>query len=112
MSILCKKVSEKVRGHCHLTGKHRVTTHKICNKKTTHKQSSFIPFVFHKFCNYDCHLFLTKLVDGKNVKVKIEIIPKTNEYYLSIKHGCIRFIDSYRFLSYNLDNIVKILDND
>ena len=32
--------------------------------------------------------------------------PKTNEEYVSVTNGCFRFIDSYRFLSSNLDEIV------
>ena len=36
-----------------------------------------------------------KLDDEKNDKVKIKIIPKTNEEYISVKYGCIRFIESY-----------------
>ena len=32
-------------------------------------------------------------------KFKFKIIPKTNEEYISVKNGCIRFIDSYRLLS-------------
>ena len=50
-----------------------------------------------------------KLVDKKNDKVKFEIIPKTNEEYISVIYGCIRFIDSYRFLSSSLDSLVKTL---
>ena len=69
----------------------------------------FIPFVFHKFSNYDCHMFFKKLVDMTNDKVEFEIIPKTNEEYISVTHGCIRFIDSYRFLSSSLDSLVKTL---
>ena len=46
----------------------------------------------------------------KNDKVKFEIIPKTNEEYISVTYGCIRFIDSYRFLSSGLDSLVKNLD--
>ena len=30
---------------------------------------------------------------------KFDIIPKTNEEYKSVTYGCIRFIDSYQFLS-------------
>ena len=48
----------------------------------------------------------------KKDKVKFEIIPKTNEEYISVKYGCIRFIDSYRFLSESLDKLVKNLDED
>ena len=52
------------------------------------------------------------MVDLKKDKVKFEIIPKTNEEYITVKYGCIRFIDSYRFLSESLDKLVKNLDDD
>ena len=42
-------------------------------------------------------MFFKKLVDLKKDKVKFKIIPKTNEEYIAVKYGCIRFIDSYRF---------------
>ena len=45
----------------------------------------------------------------KNDKVKIDIITETNEEYISVTYGCIRFIDSYRFLSSGLDSLVKTL---
>ena len=57
-------------------------------------------------------MFFKRLIDLKKYKVKFEIIPKTNEEYISVKYGCIRFIDSYRFLSESLDNLVKNLDED
>ena len=50
-----------------------------------------------------------KSVDKKNDKVKFDIIPKTNEEYISVTYGCIRFIDSYRFLSSGLDSLVRTL---
>ena len=56
--------------------------------------------------------FFKKLVDLKEDKVKFKIIPKTNEEYISVKYGFIRFIDSYRFLSESLDKLVKNLDED
>ena len=101
--------SEKVRDHCHLTGKYRGTAHSKCNINVTQKQSNFIPFIFHNFSNYDCHMFFKKLVDKKKDKVDFDIIPKTNEEYISVTYGCIRFIDSYRFLSSGLDSLVKTL---
>ena len=107
----CEKeiLSDKVRDHCHLTGKYRGPAHNTCNINVTQKQSNFIPFIFHNFSNYDCHMFFKKLVDKKNDKVKFDIIPKTNEEYISVTYGCIRFIDSYRFLSSGLDSLVKAL---
>ena len=50
-----------------------------------------------------------KLVDKKKDKVDFDVIPKTNEEYTSVTFGCIRFIDSYRFLSSGLDSLVKTL---
>ena len=43
----------------------------------------------------------------KKDKIKIDFIPKTNEEYMSIRYGCIRSIDSYRFLSSSLGSLVK-----
>ena len=53
--------------------------------------------------------FFKNLVDKKKDKVEFEIIPKTNEEYISVTYDCIRFIDSYRFLSSSLDSLVKTL---
>ena len=107
----CEKeiLSDKVRDHCHLTGSYRGPAHNTCNINVTQKQSNFIPFIFHNFSNYDCRMFFKKLVDKKKDKVDFEIIPKTNEEYISVNYGCIRFIDSYRFLSSGLDSLVKTL---
>ena len=92
-----------------MTGKYRGPSHDECNINVTQKQSSFIPFVFHNFSSYDCHMFFKKLVDKKNDKVKVDIIPKTNEEYISVTYGCIRFIDIYSFLSSGLDSLVETL---
>ena len=110
----CEKeiLSDKVRDHCHLTGKNRGPAHNTCNINVKQKDSNFIPFAFHNFSNYDCHMFFKRLVDLKKDKVKFKIIPKTNEKYIAVKYGCIRFIDSYRFLSESLDKLVKNLDED
>ena len=114
MCRFCEKnnESDKVKDHCHLTGKYRGPAHNICNNNVTQEQSNFIPFLFHNFSNYDCHMFFKKLVDKKNDKVKFDIIPKTNEEYASVTYGCIRFIESYRFQSCSLYSLVKtIVDN-
>ena len=104
--------SDKVRDHCHLTGKYRGLAHSISNINVKQKDSNFIPFAFHNFSNYDCRMFFRRLIDLKKDKVKFEITPKTNEEYIAIKYGCIRFIDSFRFLSESLDKLVKNLDED
>ena len=109
----CEKeiLSDKVRGHCHLTGKYIGPSHSKCNINVTQKQSNFIPLVFQNFSNYDCHMFFKKLVDKKKDKVDFEIILKTDEEYISVTYGCFRFTDSYRFLSSSLDSLVKTLDD-
>ena len=99
----------KVRDHCHLTGKCRGPAHNTCNNNVSQQQSNFIPFLFHNFSNYDCHIIFKKLVDKKKDKVDFDIIPKTNEEYTSVTYGCIRSIDSYRFLSSGLDSLVETL---
>ena len=48
-----------------------------------------------------------KLVDKENDNVKFDIFPKTNEDYISVTYGCIRFVDIYRFPSNSLDSLVK-----
>ena len=101
--------SDKVRDHCHLTGKYRGPGHNTCNINVTQKQSNFIPFLLHNFSNYDCYMFFKKLVDKKKDKVDFENIPKTNEEYISVTYGCIGFIDIYRFLSSGLDSLVETL---
>ena len=107
----CEKYIEtdKVRDHCHLTGKYRGPAHNECNLQVKQKDSNFITIGLHNFSNYDCHMFFKTLVDRKKDKVDFEIIPKTDEKYISVKYGCIKFIDTYRFLSSSLNKLVKTL---
>ena len=65
-------ISDKVRDHCHLTGNYRGPSHNVCNINVKQKDSIFIPFIFHNFSNYDCHMFFKKLVDRKNDRVKFD----------------------------------------
>ena len=102
---------EKVRDYCILTGKYRGPAHFQChiNVKDKQKQYNFIPIIFHNFSNYDCHLFFKTLIDEKPDNINLSVIPKTNEEYISVNYGCLRFVDSYRFLQDSLDNLVKTL---
>ena len=52
-------------------------------------------------------MFFKKSAVMMNDKVNFDIIPKTNGEYLPVTYGCIRFIDSYWFLSMSLDGLVK-----
>ena len=110
----CEKeiVSDKIRDQCQLTSKYKRPAHNTCNINVKQKDTIFITFAFHIFSNYERHMFFKKLVHLKKDKVKFKIIPKTNEEYIVVKYDCIRFIDSYRFLSESLDKLIKNLDED
>ena len=95
-----------------MTGNYRGPAHNTCNINVKQKDSNFLPFAFHNFSSYDCHMFFKRLVDLKKDRVMFKIVPKINEEYIAVKYGCIRFIDSYRFLSESLDKLVKNLDED
>ena len=102
--------TDKIRGHCHLTDKYRGPAHSVCKINVTQQQTNIVPFIFHNFSSYDCHMFFKRLVDLKKDKVKLKNKPKTNEQYISVRYGCIKLIDSYRFLSESLDELVENLD--
>ena len=103
---------EKVRDHDHLTGKYRGAAHNICNINCKQRSSSFIPIFFHNFSGYDCHLIFEELLtEAYNQNYNPTIIPKSLENYVSVQVGCLRFLDSYQFLSSSLDKLVKSLDN-
>ena len=104
--------SDKVRNHCHLTRNYRESAHESCKFFVPQKQSKFYPFIFRNFRNYDCHLILKELIDRKNAEAKFHFIPETNEEFNSVTYGSIRVFDSYRFLSYSLEEIFKNLDDD
>ena len=107
----CNKYIEtdKVRDHCHLTGNYRGPAHNEYNLKVKQKDSDFITVGLHNFSNYDCHMFFKALVDRKKDGVDFKILPKTDEKYISVTYGCIKFIDTYRFLTGSLDKLVKAL---
>ena len=104
----CEKdiISDKVGDFCHLIGKYRGPAPNNCNINVKQKKSTFLPFAFDNFSNFDCHMFFEKLVDLKNEKVKFKIILETNEDYISVTYVCIRYFDGYTFLSESLDKLV------
>ncbi|XP_060844037.1 uncharacterized protein LOC132924001, partial [Rhopalosiphum padi] len=67
----CKRsfdTNEKVRDHCHLTGRFRQSLCSRCNLKL--KQPKFVPCFFHNLSNYDAHFIVTELgYDANSIKV-------------------------------------------
>ena len=117
--------NEKVKDHCHYTGRFRGASHNSCNLK--YKKPKFIPVIFHNLSGYDSHLFIKNL---GNTDGNIDCIPNNEEKYISftkntvtgsytnkegktkpIKHK-IRFIDSFKFMSTSLDSLVNNLPDD
>ncbi|XP_065653011.1 uncharacterized protein LOC136080322 [Hydra vulgaris] len=113
---------DKVRDHCHITGKYRGVAHRSCN--LNYKIPKFFPVLFHNLSGYDSHLFIKKLSGGK-----LSRIPNNEEKYISfsreikvdeyIKEGKkfevkreLRFLDSYRFEPFSLDALSKNLAKD
>ena len=116
---------EKVKDHCHYTGRFRGAAHNSCNLK--YKKPKLIPVVFHNLSGYDSHLFIKNLgfTEGN-----IDCIPNNEEKYISftkntvvgsytnkegkdklIKHK-IRFIDSFKFMNTSLESLVNNLPGD
>ena len=97
------------RDHCHLTGRFRGLAHNNCNLNTRKDHTSFVPILFHNFSGYDCHLIFEKLINmatKKNIKInENDIIAKSSETCISVKIGCLKFLDSYRFLDASLDKL-------
>ena len=51
-------ISDKVGDHCQITGNYRGPARSKCNINVTQDKSNIIPFFFHNFSKYDCHMFL------------------------------------------------------
>ena len=76
---------------------------------TRKAHTSFVPVLFDNFSGYDCHLIIEKLVNmatAKDIKINENDISATSsENYISVKIGCLKFLDSYRFLDASLDKL-------
>ena len=115
--------NDRVRDHCHFTGRYRGAAHNSCNLK--YKKPNFIPTVFHNLSGYDSHLFIKKNLGF--TAGNIDCIPNNEEKYISFtknievgsymncegetkpKYHKIRFIDSFKFMSTSLDSLVNNL---
>ena len=99
--------TDKVRDHCHITGKVRGAAHNQCNLKL--KIPKKLPIIFHNLKGYDGHLIFKEL---NNFDVTIDVTPKTIEKYMSIiVNRTITFIDSMEFYKGSLDDLASNLDD-
>ena len=92
---------DRVRDHCHITGKFRAAAHNDCN--VNYKLRNRIPVIFHNLRSYDAHLIMQAI--GK-VSDNINCIPNNMEKYVSFSMGSMDFIDSFQFLPTSLEKLV------
>ena len=79
---ICEKLidndDEKVRDHCHVTGKFRGAAHWNCN--INFQLTKKVPVIFHNLRGYDSHLIFNEL---DKFDVKISVIPNGLEKYMA-----------------------------
>ena len=79
---ICEKLidndDEKVRDHCHITGKFRGAAHWSCNINL--QLTKKVPVIFHSLKGYDSHLIFDEL---NKFDVKINVIPNRLEIYMA-----------------------------
>ena len=122
---ICRKLlnlDDRVRDHCHFTGRYRGAAHNRCNLK--YSKPNNISVFFHNLTGYDSHLFIKKL--GVTAGT-IDCIPNNEENYISFsktiktgeyknkkgemkdKNFKIVFKDSLKFMASSLETLVNNL---
>ena len=110
---ICKKLidndEEKVRDHCHVTGKFRGAAHGSCNINL--QLTKKVPVIFHNLRGYDSHLIFCEI---NKFDVKIDVIPNSLEKYMTFfLNKNLVFIESMQFMNSSLKKLVENLsDND
>jgi len=72
---------DRVRDHCHITGKYSGAAHNVCNLKLRiYRYKTKVPVVFHNLRGYDGHLIMSALGTSEAVEnKKIHCIPNNME---------------------------------
>ena len=99
---------EKVRDHCHVTGKLGGAANWSCNINL--QLTKKVPVIFHNLRGQDSHLIFDEL---KNFNVKIDVIPNGLEKYMALfLSKNILFIDRMQLMNYSLEKLVKNSSDD
>ena len=104
--ICNKHCINKVRDHCHQTGRYRGPACNICN--LNYRQQNFIPVIFHNGKGYDFNLLFNELFNQNNSKRRVDILPSTNGKARMFRIGVLKFIDSYSFMTMSLEKMANI----
>ncbi|XP_024871338.1 uncharacterized protein LOC112454272, partial [Temnothorax curvispinosus] len=110
---------QRVRNHCHLTGRYRGPAHPRCN--LNYRDSYVIPVFFHSLSGYDAHFIIKDIANS--FEGRIDLLPLTKELYILftkyVREGVnwgncakLRFVDSFKFLSTSLEKLASYLDKD
>ena len=120
--------NDRVRDHCHFTGRYRGPAHNSCNLK--YRKPKSISVFFHNLSGYDSHLFIKKIGCSINKKENLKCIPYNEEKYLTFTKTIITgqyknkkredkdktfdivFKDSLKFMSSSLGALVNNLPKD
>ena len=100
---------EKVRDHCHVTGKYKGAAHWSCNVNL--KLTKKTPVMFHNLKDYDSHLIIK---EEDKYDIRVDVIPNGLEKHMAftINRNFV-FIDSMQFMKSSLDSSVKnLMDED
>lgn len=110
---ICKfrisKPSDKVRDHCHQTGRYIGPAHVICN--LNRKEKAVMKIFAHNFSGYDSHLIIENLSHPSVTSVSV--IPKSGEKFMTVEiNNTFTICDSMMFLVGSLDSLSKSLPKD
>ena len=106
---ICKEKlnTDKIRDHCHVTGKFRGAAHNKCNLKLRIPKK--LTIIFHNLQGYDGHIIFKEL---NNFDIDISVIAKSIDKYISIVvNRDITFIDSLQFYNSSLGNLASNLND-
>ena len=98
------KKQQKVRDHCHYTGKYRGSAHNICNLR--YKVPKEIPVVFHNCSTYDYHFIINELV--KEFKGNFECLGENTEKYITFSVPIKKKIEN---IDLEITYKIKFIDN-
>ena len=118
--------SDKVKHHCHFTGKYRGAAHNMCNLR--YKIPKNIPVIFHNGSSYDYHFIIRELASDfddnfeclrenteKYITFSVPIKKRIENKNMDITYK-IKFIDTFRFMATSLsklvDNLTEGVHND
>ena len=98
---------QKVRDHCHYTGKYRGAAHSNCNLK--YKTTKKIPVVFHNGSTYDYHFIIKQL--AREFKGCFECLGENTEKYITFSVPIKKEHDNGKPLKKNMAMVKQLKNN-